>query len=74
MGKYKLTKVDAFQCTDGKTFVDEKKAAYYQTKIDIIEKVKKSDFSLSFESEIDDIEIGDLGIIIELANIIKSYE
>jgi len=70
----KLKQVIGHQTTDGKQFFDIEQAKYHQSKIDVIAKVKKSDFSLTWKTEVSDLQIGDLSIIIELADIIKQSE
>ena len=66
--------ITAFETTDGKQFFDEGLAKYHQSKIDVVAKLKKTDFKISFNTEVADIEIGDLSIILELAEIIKQSE
>ena len=63
--------IQAYQTTDGKQHLDFETAKHHQSKIDVIKKLKNSNFSLNWKSDVSDLMASDLSLIIELADIIK---
>lgn len=70
----KLKETIGYECTDGKKFFSKGEALFHQSKIDVIKKVQKSGFILTSKTEVSDLEVTDLSIICELADIIRQSE
>ena len=69
-----LKTCEGFECTDGKKFINEHEAVMHQTRLDVIAVIKKSDFRLHSGMEAEEMCIGDLALILEMAKAIKAYE